>query len=322
MWGKDEIEALAKRLGHYHGVLLLHLQARMVASSERSTAQAHSMESTLKAVLQTITQQLNRSTTQAYSMESTFKAELQTITQQLNRFMPPTEAKQHVSGHTGPGNGTQPPRPDVVNKSLLTHETGCCGGHVQTNVTTPAYGARTPIPPSPNPVPANREESDILTKIQETKQLTQHIEEHLEEHPAEVNAALAQRNTGESPTIASTLQPLEDHENQEGHTSLGNSCDLMTVLENLKGLISEEGLFLFLEDARSILETLDKVFELFEEATVSLPVVPEHRRRKRSESPEAADALPRPHIKRARGVIANSHSVSVGHRGKSYIRFD
>ena len=225
-----------------------------------------------------------------------------------------TTQQQQVSGNSGPSNGAQQLRPDVEDKSLAAREIYCRRGNVLTNIITPAHEASSPFPSSSTLDPATKEESQtILTTIQA-------VQQQVTQQSKQINAMYAQRDTGEHQTQARTPQLPETYGSQAGCTLSDQGSDLMTVLENLKDLISKEGLFLFSKEACSMIKTLDKVFEVFEDFAAMSPVTHESGKRKRSESAEADDTLPRPHIKRARGHLVNSQCVTVGHLGKT--KFD
>ena len=175
---------------------------------------------------------------------------------------------------------------------------------MQTDLAAPGHRASSPVLSSPDLVSATREDTKaIFTAIREFRQrVTQQSEQ----------------NTNDPLTKAMMSQPLETHESQEGPTSSDKGCNLMRMLEDLKDLIFKKGPLLPPEATWSIIETLDRVLDMFDDSTAH-----EHRKRKRSESPETVDTLPQHAIKRARGLLVNSHFVTVGRQGKiTLIRLD
>lgn len=232
------------------------------------------------------------------------------MTRAIEQVTTRLDARQHFSGDDAPSNGVQPRRQNKENEGPLAQETDGRGGHVQTEVSTPVHRTSSPIPLSPHPISASREENEaILTSIQA-------LQQQFMQQTGHITAMLAQRDGKEPSSEAHTSRQIENHEGQEEYALSDESRDVMTVLEKLKDLISKEGSLLFSDNAKSIIRSLDNILEIVEGSTAASEIANQPGKRKRRESSEVADVLQRPDIKRARGLLANSQCVTIGRRGK------
>jgi hypothetical protein len=146
------------------------------------------------------------------------------------------------------------------------------------------------------------------------------LQKQITEQPGRIASLLAEKIT----TFPQDPQVRKDSRRNKGDQASNSpeeASELLRALVELYRFTPKIGTALFSEDARLIIESLDKILEIVERASATSQLDHISQKRKRSSSPcEDAKARQQQKIrayKRIRGLLNSSQSISVNQPGKT-----